>query len=200
MLILTLKSPPVPKSPSTVALARAFPAVVDGPETVLETVCEIMGWIWDTTWDTMEDWEDGLLEEIVLVGREEEEDPAIAEETVWDISGCICERMVAIRSDWENEDDPEEEADPEEEDNPEEDDDPDPDVCCPATADVTVWEIRGFICDTTEDTMSDWRDDDELPEDDSKPVPDNELPEEEPSVEVDKVPDNEGLDYVPRNS
>ena len=103
----------------------------------------------------MEDWEDGLLEEIVLVGREEEEDPAIAEETVWDISGCICERMVAIRSDWENEDDPEEEADPEEEDNPEEDDDPDPDVCCPATADDTVWEIRGCICDTTEDTMSD---------------------------------------------
>ena len=50
--------------------------------------------------------------------------------------------MVAIRSDWEN-DDPEEEVDPEEddpeeEDNPEDDDDADPDVCCPATADVTV--------------------------------------------------------------
>ena len=88
----------------------------------------------------MEDWEDGLLEE--EVGREEEEDPAIAEETVWVISGCICERMVAIRSDWEN-DDPEEEVDPEEddpeeEDNPKDDDDADPDVCCPATADVTV--------------------------------------------------------------
>ena len=80
----------------------------------------------------MEDWEDGLLEEIVLVGREEEEDPAIAEETVWDISGCIWERMEAIRSDWEKDDDPEEE------DDPEEDDDPDPDVCCPETADVTV--------------------------------------------------------------
>jgi hypothetical protein len=74
----------------------------------------------------MEDWEDGLLEEIVLAGREEEEDPAIAEETVWDISGCICERMVAIRSDWDKDDDPKEEDDPEE-DNPEEEDDPEED-------------------------------------------------------------------------
>ena len=63
-----------------------------------------------------------------------EEDPAIAEETVWDISGCIWERMEAIRSDWEKDDDTEEEDDPEE--------DADPDVCCPETADVTVWEIR----------------------------------------------------------
>ena len=72
------------------------------------------------------------MEEILLEGREEEEDPAIAEETVWDIRGCICERMVAIRSDWEEDDNPEEEDDPKKEA------DPDPDVCCPETADVTV--------------------------------------------------------------
>ena len=89
--------------------------------------------------------------------EKEEDDPAIAEETVWDISGWMCEMMEAIRSDWESED-PEEEDDPEEDDDPEEKADPeddDPDVCCPATADVTVCEIRGCICDTTDDTMSD---------------------------------------------
>ena len=137
----------------------------------------------------MEDWEDGLLEEIVLVGREEEEDPAIAEETVWDISGCICERMVAIRSDWENEDDPEEEDDPAEEADPKEDDDPD--VCCPATVDVTVCEIRGCICDTTDDTKSDWRFVDELPEEESTVLeenPENELPPNEPNE--DKLSDD----------
>ena len=46
----------------------------------------------------MLDWEEGLVEEevdeveeILEVGRggEEEEDPDMAEETVWDISGCI---------------------------------------------------------------------------------------------------------------
>ena len=30
------------------------------------------------------------------------EEPAISKETVLDISGCICERMLAIRSDWED--------------------------------------------------------------------------------------------------
>ena len=104
----------------------------------------------------MEDWEgdrvDDRVEEIVLEEREEE-DPAIDEETVWDISGWICVRMVAIRSDWESDDDPEEEDEPEEEADPKDDDKPD--VCCPATADVTVCEIRGCICDTTDDTMSD---------------------------------------------
>ena len=143
----------------------------------------------------MEDLEDGLLEEIVLVGREEEEDPAIAEETVWDISGCICERMVAIRSDWENEDD-----DPEEEDDSEEDDHPDPNVCCPATADVTVCEIRGCICDTTDETMSDWRFVDELPELEStvlEEIPENELPPDEPNEDEvsDDVPNK--LEEIP---
>ena len=77
----------------------------------------------------MLDWEEGLVEvveEMVEVGLEEDEDPAIAEETVWDISGCIWERMEAIRSDCEDDDDPEEDVDV------------DPDDCCPATADVTV--------------------------------------------------------------
>jgi len=46
----------------------------------------------------MLDWEEGLLdaveeglveEEIVEAGREEEDVPAMAEVTVWDISGCI---------------------------------------------------------------------------------------------------------------
>ena len=128
-----------------------------------------------------------------------------AEETVWDISGCICERMVAIRSDWENEDKPEEEDypeedDPEEEDNPEDDDDTDPDVCCPATADVTVWEIRGCICDTTDDTMSDWRLDDELPDEEPtvlEEIPEDEIPDEEPNVpddvpnKLEEIPDEE---------
>ena len=85
-------------------------------------------------------------EEMVDVGRgrEEDEEPAMVEETVWDISGCIWDRIVAIRSDCEKEEDPEEDVDvdpdPEEEEEPREDvnDDPDPDACCPPTADVTV--------------------------------------------------------------
>ena len=85
--------------------------------------------------------EDGLAEilEVVEVGggREEEEDPPIAEETVWDIRGCIWESIVAIRSDWEEDDDPEKDDDPDEDEDPEADGDPD-NACCP-TADVTVW-------------------------------------------------------------
>ena len=46
--------------------------------------------------------------------------------------------------------------------------------------------------------MSDWRDDDELPEDDPKLVEDKELPEEEPNE--DKVPEETGLDDVPKKA
>ena len=72
----------------------------------------------------MLDWEEGLVE--VVEEMVEDEDPAIAEETVWDISGCIWERMEAIRSDCEDDVDPEEDVDV------------DPDDCCPVTSDVTV--------------------------------------------------------------
>ena len=46
--------------------------------------------------------------------------------------------------------------------------------------------------------MSDWRDGDELPEDDPKLVEDKELPEEEPNE--DKVPEERGLDDVPKKA
>ena len=47
--------------------------------------------------------------------------------------------------------------------------------------------------------MSDWRDDDELTEDELvEEIPDNELPEEEPNA--DKVPEERGLDEVPKKA
>jgi len=98
----------------------------EDPDTALETVWEIRGCTWDTTWDTIEDCDDGLLEELeemVELGPEVDEELATIEETDSDISGCNWARIEAIRSDCENE-----EAD----NDPEEvvDDDPDEDDCC----------------------------------------------------------------------
>ena len=62
----------------------------EDPDTALETVWEIRGCTWDTTWDTIEDCDDGLLEELeemVELGPEVDEELATIEETDSDISG-----------------------------------------------------------------------------------------------------------------
>jgi len=192
VLNLTLKSSPVPNTPVTVESLDVWTDLPALPDTAPDTVWDTSGCIWDTTWDTMLDWEEGLVEEeeeIVEVDPEEDA-PDKAEDTVWVISGCSWAKIVAIKSVWEVDEDPLEEVD-------DEDDDPDPDICCPVTADETVWEIRGCICDTTAETMSDCRFDPSEEEEVLDEIPNEELPEEESKEELEEISDNELPDDVP---